>query len=307
MPSSAIPLIDTDLQLPGGHVTVLMGTKSGKYPSGNSMVVQGTEAALIIDPSIDVHDRGGAPASIDRVLVSHAHEDHMAGVSCFPDASLHAHHQDVQGLHGLEHLYEVYGMPRPAWDDWVPKLLADFHYTARPDATGMEEGTTFDLGGTKVTVVHLPGHTRGHCGFLVEPDGIFFVADVDLTSFGPYYGDHWSDLEDFECAIARCRTIEAKHYVTFHHKGVVHGRDSFLTQLDTFESVIGTREQRLLDFLAEPRTMAEMVEFRIIYRPGTTGLVWIDHVEETSIGMHLRRLERTGQVAQVEPGRWRRA
>ena len=65
--------------------------------------------------------------------------------------------------------------------------------------------------------MHLPGHTRGHSGFRM--DGVFFLSDIDLTGFGPYYGDVWSDLEDFEASLAKVRDEEADFYVTFHHKG----------------------------------------------------------------------------------------
>ena len=36
-----------------GRVTVLYGEGGGKYPHGNSLLVRGTEEALIIDPSLD--------------------------------------------------------------------------------------------------------------------------------------------------------------------------------------------------------------------------------------------------------------
>ncbi len=282
-----------------------MGVKQGKYPSSNSLMVTGSLGAVLADPSIDVHDRGGAPASIDRVLVSHAHEDHLAGIGQFPDCSIHAHGHDVAALHDLERFLDVYGMPTDARNIWREQVIADFHYTARPDATAFSDGQVFDLGESNVTVVHLPGHTRGHSGFLVEPDGVFFVADIDLSSFGPYYGDHWSDLEDFERAMDRAAEVEARWYVTSHHKGVIEGRAEFLAALTSFRAVIGQREQRLVSFLHEPRTVEEMVAYRIIYRPDTTGLVWIDHVEHTSISMHLARLTRGGQVTEIEPGRYR--
>ena len=50
-----------------------------------------------------------------------------------------------------------------------------------------------------------PGHTRGHSAFHVESDDVFFLADIDLSSFGPYYGDAWSDLEDFERSLVQVR------------------------------------------------------------------------------------------------------
>lgn len=297
------PFLDTDLRM--GRATALIGAGLGKYPSGNSLLVVGDEEGLLIDPSVAVVDRGGAPAAVDRILVSHAHEDHLAGVCVYPDARVHAHHEDLLGLHSLEGFLQVYGMPPDLEAQWRPTLIEEFHYTARPDATGFGDGHRFDLGGgITVTVIHLPGHTRGHCGFLVEPEGVFFVADVDLSSFGPYYGDHWSDLRDFERAIDRCREVDARWYATFHHKGVVEGRAAFLEQLDAYAAVIGRREQELVGFLAEPRTMDEIVARKFIYTRGS-GVLWADHVERTSMGMHLARLLDEGRAEEVEPGRYR--
>jgi glyoxylase-like metal-dependent hydrolase (beta-lactamase superfamily II) len=307
MPRSPIPLIETDRLLPGTGVTVLIGTMHGKYPTSNSMQVVGTDSTILMDPSLDVHARGGAPANIDRLLISHAHEDHLAGIDQFDDATICAHTHDTAALHSIENLLDVYGMPEPVRSIWKEELIRDFHYTPRPDATSFEDGSVFDLGGRTVTVIHLPGHTKGHCGFLVEPDGVFFVADIELSSFGPYYGDHWSDLEDFERAMDKAAEVDAKWFVTSHHKGIIDGRDAFLSALSMFRGVITKREQRLLEFLNEPRTMAEIVEYRIIYRPGTTGVLWIDHVEETSANLHLQRLLRTGEVTQLESGAFKRS
>ncbi len=300
-----MPTIETDVHLAGTGVDVLIGTMQGKYPTSNSMQITGSLGSLLIDPSIDIHARGGAPASVDQVLVSHAHEDHLAGVGRFPDALVCAHHHDVGALHTIDQLLDVYGMPEPLRSTWADQLRTDFHYTARTDARGFTDGEVFDLGGRSVTVIHLPGHTRGHCGFLVEPDGVFFVADIDLASFGPYYGDHWSDLEDFERAMDKAAEVDAHWYVTSHHKGIVEGREPFTAALASFRAVIGVREQRLVSFLAEPHTIEEIVAHRIVYRPGTTGVLWLDHVEEVSSRMHLNRLIRMGVVAELESGCFR--
>jgi glyoxylase-like metal-dependent hydrolase (beta-lactamase superfamily II) len=297
--------LDTDRHL--GRCAVLIGAGGGKYPSGNSVLVSGSEGVALIDPSTAVSERGGVPGAVDRILVSHAHEDHMAGVHLFPDARVHAHHEDLLGLHSIDGFMQVYGMPPAIEHEWREAVRRDFNYTERPDATGLADGDVVDLGGgLTVTVVHLAGHTRGHCGFLVEPEGLFFVGDVDLTGFGPYYGDHWSDLEDFERSIERCREVDARWYVTFHQKGVVEGREQFLTMLDAFAAVIDDRERRLLEFLAEPRTMDEIVAHRFIYRPGVE-VLWADHVERRSMQLHLDRLLPTGAVVEVERGRYRAA
>ena len=108
----------------------------------------------------------------------------------------------------------------------------------------------------------------------------------------------------FRSAIARCRDIEAKQYVTFHHKGIVDGHAEFVRQLDRFAAVIGDREAKLVAFLAEPRTMADIVTHRFIYRPGVQ-ISFADHVERTSMQMHITRLIRDGGVVEIQPGTYR--
>ena len=298
------PFLDSDRRL--GRATALIGQDGGRYPHGNSLLVTGTDETVLIDPSLSLVARGGAPAPVDRMLVSHAHEDHLAGIHLFPHAPVHAHRADLLGLHHLDGLLAVYGMPAAMADEWRETLLHDFHYVPRPDAMPLADGQVLDLGGgVRLEVVHLAGHTRGHCGFLLPGEGVFFCADIDLSAFGPYYGDHWSDLEDFERSIERCRDIDARTFVTFHHRGVVEGRREFLTQLDSFEAVIGRREQALVAFLAEPRTMEDIVRHRFVYRPGVE-LLFADHVERRSAELHLDRLQRAGAVVAHE-GRWRRA
>ena len=304
------PLLDTDLRLghSGRHVLALVGTDGGRYPYGTSLLVQGPEESVLIDPSLAVSERGGVPGDrVDRMLVSHAHEDHLAGCHRFPDAALHAHTEDLVALHSIRGLLDVYGLGPETEADWAPQIIEKFNYVERADASAFSDGTMFDLGGgLRIEVVHLPGHTRGHSAFLVEPEGVLFVADIDLSAFGPYYGDHWSDLEDFERSLARVREIEAKSYVTFHHKGIVEGHDEFRRQVDTFSAVIATREARLVEYLAEPRTMDEIVAHRFIYRPGAA-VLWADNVERRSMTMHVERMLRRGVLVEIEPGRFRSA
>jgi glyoxylase-like metal-dependent hydrolase (beta-lactamase superfamily II) len=155
-----------------------------------------------------------------------------------------------------------------------------------------------------VRALHAPGHTRGHCVLHVEPEDVVYLGDIDLSSFGPYYGDAWSSLEDFERTLARVREIDARWYATFHHIGVVEGRPAFRERLDRFAAVIATREQRLLDFLVEPRSLDEIVAHRFVYRPGDA-VPFADDVERRSMGQHLARLLAQQRVAEIDGDRYR--
>lgn len=279
-------------------VSVLVGPANGAYPSGNSLLVRGASEVLLIDPSITVVEKGGAPLAVDAVVNSHSHEDHMAGNGLFPEARVHIHKEDLPGVQSLQGLLNVYGMP--ADHEFATTVLEEFHYTPRPDAHGFSDGHIFDLGGgTSVEAVHLPGHTRGHSGFRIGAD-VFFLSDIDLTGFGPYYGDVWSDLDDFEASLSKVRDEHAQWYVTFHQKGVIEGRDEFLRMLDAFTAVIDRRHQAMLEFLAEPRTLDDMVAHRFIYRPHVESS-FVDVVERRSADLHLQRMLRRGEATEVEP------
>ena len=288
-----------------GHVTVLPSDDGGRYPNGHSLLVRGGEETVLIDPSLTIAALDEPPAGIDRLIISHAHEDHLAGAVRYPRTPIHAHAADVSGLRSLPGLMAVYGLPAHIEPRWATEVVERFHFVPRPDAIAFDDGDIFDLGGVTLRVVHLPGHTSGHCGLIVEPDDIVFLADIDLSSFGPYYGDRSSSLDDFERSLVACRDFDARWYVTFHHKGVIEGRANYLALLDEYEAAIGRRERALLQMLGEPLSLDEIVAKRFIYRRHVT-LMFVDGVERRSAELHLERLLARGQVEEVEPGRYRR-
>jgi len=288
-----------------GAVTVLFGERGGKYPHGNSLVVRGSEEALIIDPSLGLLTRAAALPCVDRVVNSHCHEDHVAGNHLFPDLPWHLHEADLPGIESLDGLMAIYGMPEPIDRAFRKVVVEQFHYTARADAVPFRNGEQFDLGGgVRVRVIHAPGHTRGHCFFWIEPDDVLFLADVDLSSFGPYYGDAWSDLDAFERTLTMLRGLTPRYWATFHHIGILDERARFIERLDRFEAVIGDRERRLLAYLAAPRSLPDIVAHRFVYRPGDD-VLFADAVESHSMRRHIARLLADGRVEEVEPGHYR--
>jgi glyoxylase-like metal-dependent hydrolase (beta-lactamase superfamily II) len=288
-----------------GSVTVLFGARGGKYPHGNSLLVRGKDESVVIDPGLGMLARSDALPHADRVLNSHCHEDHIAGNHLFPEASWHLHEADLPGIRSLDGMMAIYGYPEPVHSAFRKVVVEEFHFVARQGAQAFRDGTVFDLGGgVRIRVLHAPGHTRGHSFFWIEPDDVLYLADVDLSSFGPYYGDAWSNLGDFERTLAALRTLAPRHWATFHHIGVLDERAAFLDRLDRFEAVIADRERRLLAYLREaPRSLPEISRHRFVYRPEDP-ISFAEPVEARSMAQHLERLVATGEVREVEPGRY---
>jgi glyoxylase-like metal-dependent hydrolase (beta-lactamase superfamily II) len=287
-----------------GRVRVVAGAQNGKYPSGNSLWIEGGSATAVVDPSLAVRERREEFAGrSDLVLLSHAHEDHVAGMGLFPEARVAVHREDALGARSLDGLMTMYGYDGEVADSTRQWVLDQFHYAPRPDTEGFEDGALFDLGASSVRVFHTPGHTRGHCVLRVEPEGVLFLGDIELSSFGPYYGDAWSDLGDFERSLAKVRDLDANAWVSFHHVGVLDEREDFLARLDRFAARIAAREGAMLAWLAEPRDLEAMVARRFLYPPHAD-LPFIDAVERRTIEQHLARMEGDGRIERTDDGRW---
>jgi glyoxylase-like metal-dependent hydrolase (beta-lactamase superfamily II) len=280
----------------GRHVTVLFGHEQGKYPDGNTVMVRGTHDSVVIDPALSARTVQ-PPLQVGSVLLTHAHEDHVAGVTAVSAGSVRVHEADLAGLRSADGLMRLYGIPESEWPAMTRMVTERFHYRGWPDAVPLHDGDVLDLGGVTVTLVHAPGHTAGHSVYLVEGDvRVVVTGDIDLSTFGPYYGDAVSSLDQFESTLAMVRDLRADHYVTFHHKGVIDGHDAFVAAVDAYAAVFGRREQMLLGLLTAPRTFDELVADGIVYRAGTRPPLFGDSVERRSIEQHLHRLVADGRV-----------
>jgi len=288
-----------------GPVTVFFGDKSGKYPDGNQVMVRGRDTLAAFDTPLVSNRIGAEFDSAEMAILGHVHEDHMAGLHRVPRARVFAPDPDLAAARSWDGLARHYGYAPPVLERLKAKIEKEFFYAPRPDAVGYADGATWDLGGTRVRALHMPGHTAGHTVLLVEPQDVAFIGDIDLSGFGPYYGDATSSLAEFRRTLSRLAGVPAKTWVTSHHRGVLTERAKFLDALAAFTAKLDQREQRLLGLLGErPRTLDELVVCRLLYPPGHQD-IWVDEAERRSISQHLDELLAAGRVARLEDGHYR--
>lgn len=133
--------------------------------------------ALVVDAPPDPDGIGRMLAKLDLVpvalLITHGHVDHAGGAGRFTAASgvtAYVHpDDDFLTLHPTDQLRSLFGV------DLDPDEAATYAPPERFEP--LTGGLRLDLAGLAVDVLHTPGHTPGHCCFLVPDEGILFSGD----------------------------------------------------------------------------------------------------------------------------------
>jgi glyoxylase-like metal-dependent hydrolase (beta-lactamase superfamily II) len=284
-----------------GSVGVHLGARSGKYPDGNQVVVRGSDVCVAFDTPLASRDRVDLLSEIDLVILGHVHEDHVAALDLLPHAAVMAHELDVAAVQSWDGLIAHYGYAKQTLDGVHEMVVHDFHYMPRADALPYQDQQSWDLGGgVRIRAHHLPGHTSGHCALVIENEGVAFIGDIDLSGFGPYYGDATSSLSAFRQTLRDVTELDAKVWITSHHKAVITDRGRFLQELSRFASRIEERTERLLQSLRQgPRSVNELASAGFLYPPGHSA-PWTVSAEQRTLQQHLDELLAQHRVQRQE-------
>lgn len=271
-------------------VWIVYGENKGRFPFAHSLYLEGERRALI--------DTGAGEGlqqlvgKVDQVYLSHYHRDHVAANNLFAGASFSIHPLDAPGVASAKSFYRLSGLEGLGKSYWV--TLKQEGFTATPVTGEHNEGDRIDLGGLTLRVVHTPGHTPGHCAFLVEEYDLLFTADIDLSSFGPWYGNDTSNLEQFQESVQKVRSLNARLLVTGHRRPVTEDID---TKLKQYSTVIEQRHEMVYGLLRrKAMTLKQLVDLKPIYRRHPEPVPVYRFFEENMLRKHLTYLQGRGLV-----------
>jgi glyoxylase-like metal-dependent hydrolase (beta-lactamase superfamily II) len=292
---------DTAIEI--GPIQLIKGGNRGRYPYCHSLYIP--EAGLLIDPGSDRESlaRLAETGAVREIWLSHWHEDHWGHLDLFDNLPLAMNRFDAPPVADLNTFFRWYGVGEELFEVWRSMVENQFHFHPREPDRFLEDGEIIDLApGLTVEVIHSPGHTPGHLSFYFREVETLFLGDVDLTRFGPWYGDRDSDIEGICQSVARLREIPARQWIWSHETGFYHSETAKLW--DDYLAVIDWRENALCRYLESgPRSLDEIAAQWIAYGKSLEPVEFYAYSERNHMAKHLERLMAANTVA-LENGRY---
>jgi len=180
------------------------------------------EPLTLIDAGIDdptsygaleaaLDELGHAPDDVKRVALTHYHVDHLGGVGALRrsgvELELCAHAEAVasiehftvehsEDMEGVDALFSEYGVPEDVRAAFVAHRRArlaeqpPWAEATRVDRS-LHEGDALDFKDFSLSVVHAPGHTAGHVGFLKRSTGTLISGDTIMNGAVPHTENYY--------------------------------------------------------------------------------------------------------------------
>ncbi len=208
-----------------------------------------------------VHSR--PDRKLERVLLTHRHPDHRVGVDFI------VRHTGCRvGIHRLEAAR-------------LHDLQVDFVF---------EHGDRLSVDEQFITVIHTPGHSVGHCCFLLESRAVLFTGDHILGSGTSIVVPPEGDMAAYIDSLRLLLSYHVELICPGHGPVVWDGREKILEYITHRLQ----REEAILQGLtAGLRTIEELVAYVYTDTPSALhGMAWF------SVQAHLIKLEREGRVRQ---------
>lgn len=240
-----------------GELYFIQGEWNGRFPACNGFVVRGHETVLI-DAGIgfDRIRELDRQVRIDVLVISHAHPDHIRMAYLLNDRHIMMPKESPEEAIDLQLLGERYTGSKHIAEHWAWFVSTSCGVRAvRAPDDRFGDGDILDFGPARLQAVHSPGHVDDHYCFLELTSGTLLTTDIDLTWFGPWYGNPESDIERFEASVHNVMSLPCSRVCSSHRRPIEgHATEELRTFLDGFER----QRQAVLDLCRRPTTLDDI-------------------------------------------------
>ncbi len=297
-----------------GNIRVIPGEDASRFPHCTSLFID-DDVKVLIDPGAGLKTLAALKQEtyIDLVINSHYHFDHITYNYLFDEARIIINEKEAPCYRDRKNIGLFLGMNEVYGPDWVDEWLARianpnteqspfspqnrhewWMSSVRVDGE-YKWGDIMDFGKTRMQVIGTPGHSRGFSCLNFPDNGVMYIADIDLTAYGPWYGGSDGDIDLFISSCEKIRELDCKYYITGHEKGILN-RNDFLAGLDGFLKIIDERDRKILSVITRPLSLQEISNQGLIYGIKYHSDAWIYMWEFIMVKKHLLRMINKGQI-----------
>ena len=273
-------------------IYLVPGKNNGRFPFCHCLYIKDDVCALI-DSAAGTDFLKPVLGRVEVLINSHFHPDHVRGNDKFPKARILCHEADTPAIESYDGMLRYTGYDRFSEEQIAKFMPIIDHRPSRVDQS-FQDGDILDFGRTKLTVIHAPGHTPGHCCFYEEKTGLMFGADIDLTSFGPWYAHELSDMQEFKTSMQKVIDIKPSLFVSGHEDGYI--KEIVDNRLKDYAAVFAKRDEMILGELRTPQTLEELAAKQLIYPRHPEPEFFFYYFEWQMIKKHLEKLLADGRI-----------
>lgn len=274
------------------RMRILTGPKRGKFPYCYCLLIEDQIRVLLDSSCGPEHAARLRRQGLDIIVNTHFHLDHTLLNQQLGEVEIWCHGLDAPGIRSMEAYQDMYGFAAFGAPEQGIKSIETYQLKPGSVHRELKDGDLLDFGQVKMRVIHTPGHTPGHCSFYEENSGILVTGDIDLTSFGPWYGHQCSDLDDLLASIQKCMDLQPRLVVS-GHKGIV-SKDLPVKFL-AYRDCILRKDELVWQALDKPLSLEQMAARGLFY--GTLDIPTYYRVfEKQGVFKHLERLMRLGLI-----------
>ncbi len=233
---------------------------------GTNVYLLGADSIALVDPATRAAelDRLLADRSVDHLLVTHTHPDHVGGVATYADET--------------------------GATVWARAGHTDrFHATTGvdPDRT-FTPGTTIDLDGDRLRILDAPGHTSDHVALEAGAGGPILCGDCAIETGSVAVGAPDGDMRAYLTTLRRLRAIDPPTLCPGHGPLITTPRET----LDRLFAHRADREQRVLAAVDDGReTLDEILDAAY-----DRELAGVEGLARATVRAHLEKLAVEGHV-----------
>ena len=243
------------------NVHLIRGENNARFPEANCLLINDKQLTLLDagasmeNITATVKHLGHKITDIDQIILTHFHVDHKghaAEIQRVSDCDIICHPLAQKGVETLDGTVEFYGIKgHKCYERWkemiavrLPYVIADYRVTGH-----FKDGETITVGDTQLIPIHTPGHTEDHTVFGINGKDVLMLVDIDLTRFGPWYGNKVSEISKFRDSISKIIELEPSIGISSHLISPVS--ESLDIRLREYLKVFDIREQKIIKLVNE--------------------------------------------------------